>query len=30
MKEAREPLDTEDDIGSFGFLGSAIESAMRG
>ena len=29
MKEAREPLDTEDDIGSFGSPGSAIESAMR-
>ena len=29
MKEARDPLDTEDDIGSLGSPGSAIESAIR-
>jgi len=29
MKEARDPLDTEDDIGSLGSPGSAIESAKR-
>ena len=29
MKEARDPLDTEDDIGSLGSPGSAMESARR-